>query len=252
MADGRVYCRQPSVLGREALIERFRRRLCFCLKIFSDRLPDFSDLVCFWFEKAKRAIQAVPGTRVGLVATNSIRGGSNRFILDAITRELSIFEAWSDEPWVVEGAAVRVSIVCFSHASETARLNGESVMKIHPDLTADVANLTIAKRLIENRNRAFIGIQPTGPFQVPGDLARSWLAGPLNPNGRPNSDVLAPFLNGMDLTRRDQGRWIVDFGIWMDNKDAALFERPFEYLREHVYPVRQRNNQARAREEWWI
>jgi hypothetical protein len=54
------------------------------------------------------------------VATNSIRGGANRRVLDRIVEDSRIFEAWSDEPWIVEGAAVRVSLVCFAEASSRA------------------------------------------------------------------------------------------------------------------------------------
>ena len=46
-----------------------------------------------------------------IVATNSIRGGANRRVLDRIVSELGIFEAWSDEPWVIDGANVRVSLI---------------------------------------------------------------------------------------------------------------------------------------------
>ena len=45
--------------------------------------------------------------------------------------------AWSDEPWVVEGAAVRVSIVGQDDGSETERrLDGEPVSRINSDLTS--------------------------------------------------------------------------------------------------------------------
>ena len=60
---------------------------------------------------------------------------------------------------------------------------------------------------------AFIGDQKSGPFDIPGDLAREWLRLPANPNGRTNADVLKPWVNGMDLTRRPAGKWIVDFGL---------------------------------------
>ena len=36
----------------------------------------------------------------------------------AATNDLRIFDAWSDEPWVIDGAAVRVSLVCFSRAGD--------------------------------------------------------------------------------------------------------------------------------------
>lgn len=43
----------------------------------------------------------------GLVATNSIRGGANRMVLEPIAEAGAIIEAWSDEPWTIDGAAVR-------------------------------------------------------------------------------------------------------------------------------------------------
>ncbi len=51
-----------------------------------------------------------------------------------------------------------------------------------------------------------------GAFDIPGELAREWLQLPLNPNGRPNSDVLKPWRNAMDVTRRSADKWIIDFG----------------------------------------
>jgi hypothetical protein len=116
----------------------------------------------------------------GLVATNSIRGGKNRLVLDAIARDLTIFEAWSDEPWVIDGAAVRVSLVCFGRGDEEgARLDGHPVVSINSDLTGGSLDLTKAKRLSENRDVAFIGIQKSGPLDIPGELARKFLLAPL-------------------------------------------------------------------------
>jgi hypothetical protein len=54
------------------------------------------------------------------VSTNSIRGGANRKVLEPIAEAGAIFEAWSDEGWTVEGAAVRVSLVCFSDGSASS------------------------------------------------------------------------------------------------------------------------------------
>ena len=46
-----------------------------------------------------------------------------------------------------------------------------------------------------------------------GELARHWLQAPLNPNGRPNCDVIQPWRNAMDMTRRSSDTWIIDFGM---------------------------------------
>ena len=125
--------------------------------------------------------------RVGLVATNSIRGGTNRFVLDRILDNGAIFEAWSDEPWVVDGAAVRVSLICFAgeDAELDARLDGLQTSRINADLTAGSLDMTRAVQLVENRGVAFQGDIKRGPFNIPGDLAREWLQLPANPNGRP-------------------------------------------------------------------
>ena len=80
-------------------------------KAYRGRVPAEADLVCYWFAKAWEALQAQRVKRVGLVATNSIRGGANRKALDPIAEANAIFEAWSDEPWTIDGAAVRVSLV---------------------------------------------------------------------------------------------------------------------------------------------
>ena len=81
----------------------------------------------------------------------------------------------------------------------------------------------------------FVADQKGGPFDIR-DQAREWLLLPANPNGRTNADVLKPWLNGMDLTRRPAGKWIVDFGWTMSDADAALYEEPFRWVKEHVYP----------------
>ena len=54
-----------------------------------------------------------------------------------------------------------------------------------------------------------------GAFDIDGRIARAWLCEPLNANGRPNSDVLKPWVNGLDLTRRRRDMWIIDFGWTM-------------------------------------
>ncbi len=71
------------------------------------RVPAEADLICYWFEKAGRQIASGKAPRAGLVATNSIRaaarpGGRCK----AATDTRRIFEAWGDEPWVIDGAAV--------------------------------------------------------------------------------------------------------------------------------------------------
>ena len=228
-------------------------------RAYTGRVPGGADLVCYWFAKASKQIEAGRATRVGLVATNSIRGGASQRALQAATDTRRIFEAWSDEAWVNDGAAVRVSLICFSHTNAAAvsdtKLDGQRVNKIYTDLTPghdrQGVDLTQAQRLFENTNVAFMGHAKGGPFDIPGNLAREWLRLPANPNGRTNADVLKPWLNGMDLAKRSAGKWIVDFGWTMLEGDAALYEEPFRWVQEHVYPMRQRNPREPRRKYWY-
>ena len=250
----------PPFLGGKRLItnlgEDYVSRM---FATYAARVPAEADLVCYWFEKAGQQIASGKATRAGLVATNSIRGHANRRALSAAVDSRPIFEAWSDEPWVIDGAAVRVSLICFARGDDAcvsgARLDGEPVDEIYTDLTARRGraglDLTRVRRLPENTSVAFMGDTKGGPFDVAGDQARTWLSLPANPNGRTNADVLKPWINGMDLTRRPAGNWIVDFGWTMSEGDAALYEEPFRWAKEHVYPMRQTNRIEAHRLDWW-
>jgi hypothetical protein len=46
--------------------------------------------------------------------------------------------------------------------------------------------------------------------------------------------------------------WIIDFGVDMSEAEAALYEAPFEYVREHVRPERVGNKRAAYAERWWL
>ena len=212
------------------------------------------DLVCYWFAKAGQLVAEGKLLRSGLVATNSIRGGTNRMVLDRILQDSVIFNAWDDEPWVVEGAAVRVSLVCFAQKNSTPPpifLNGVAVDEINADLTSGDLDTTRSVSLERNKGIAFQGDIKRGQFDIPGDLAREWLVLPNNPNGRPNADVLKPWVNGKDITGRPKGKWIIDFGLSMVEEDATLYEEPFAYIEEHVKPVRLQNREKESRKFWF-
>ena len=220
---------------------------------YEGQVPGGADLVCFWFSKAGKLVAEGKIARAGLVATNSIRGGANRAVLDRIVDRAAIFDAWSDEPWVVDGAAVRVSLVCFApEGATTVRfLDARETSQIGSDLAAGRGGFVQAVPLARNRNVSFRGTTKNGPFDISGELAREWLRLPANPNGRPNLDVLKPWINGMDVTRRPAGKWIIDFGWEMTQAEAALYEAPFAYAAENIWPTRRQNRVAKLGEFWW-
>jgi len=217
--------------------------------VYNGRVPREADFVCYWHEKARAMIAGGQAKRVGLLATQGIRGGANRKILERIKETGDIFLAWSDEPWVVEGAAVHVSIIGYDDGSETKHtLDGKPVTSINSDLTGGL-DLTKARRLRENLGIAFMGDTKGGAFDIPGSLARSMLDTP-NPHGKSNRDVVRPWVNGQDITGQRRGMYIIDFGTKMSIDDASLYEQPFEYVRNRVKPVRQKSRTTI--DSWWL
>ncbi|TAU22554.1 class I SAM-dependent DNA methyltransferase [Rhizobium leguminosarum] len=243
----------PPFLGNKKMIAELGEDYTRALRKAWPEVSGGVDLVCYWFAKAWAMMGSGRLQRAGLVSTNSIRGGANREVLKPVVEHGRIFDAWSDEGWTVDGASVRVSLVCFTQQAEgRAALNGKQVNKVHADLTGQSGgtDLTSANRLPQNRNVAFQGPVKVGPFDVEGDLARRWLQMPVNPNGRSNGDVVRPLLNGLDITRRTSDRWIVDFGT-ASEADSAMYEAPFEHILATVKPLRDENRRDRRRLLWW-
>ncbi|MCA3423065.1 MAG: class I SAM-dependent DNA methyltransferase [Roseomonas sp.] len=243
----------PPFLGDKAMIgtlgEDYTTRL---RAAYAGRLPGGVDLVCYWFERAREELAAGRTERVGLVATQAIRKGASRSVLDRIQADATIFEAWSNEPWNLDGADVRVSLVAFAKQHDgPAMLDGAAVPAIHGDLSAGESNLTTAQKLNENRDLCFQGFIAVGAFDIPGSVARGWLAEPLNPNQLPNSAVVKPWVNARDLLYRDTDTWSIDFGTSMTEREASMFIKPYAHAAEVVAPERAKVRRSGHRDFWW-
>jgi type II restriction/modification system DNA methylase subunit YeeA len=220
--------------------------------LYEGRVPGGADLVMYWFERARQMVERKPSVRVGLLSTNSIRQPVNRKVVERIKLTGDIFMAWSDRDWILEGAAVNVSILGFDNGTQQLRqLNGMPTLAISSDLRGDI-DLTLARRLRENASIAFIGDTKKGQFDIPDDVASQMIQAPINPNGRPNSDVIFPWVNGLDITRRPRSMWIIDFGVNMPESEAALFEKPYEYITRNVKPERDLVRNPLEKSHWWL
>jgi hypothetical protein len=233
-------------------------------------IPNSSDLCCYWFERGRQRLETAlrwEGTtmqdrrfgegpfgnpsipRVGLLATQGIRGGANRTTLDRIKQTGDIFAAWPDKEWVLDGAHVHVSIIGFDDGTESEpQLDGSPAAQIHVDLTGDV-NTASAQVLSNNEEVSFQGPVKVGKFDIDWRFARDLLASP-NPASSSNFDVLFRWFNGSHLTGRAPGMWIIDFDE-LSEKQSAAYEKPFEYVRSEIKPSRDTNNVQRRREYWW-
>ena len=256
-----VFIGNPPFLGNKKMLGQLGDDYTRALRRAWPEVPGGVDLVCYWFAAAWRMMEGRGLLRAGLVTTQSIRRGTNRKVLKGAEDAAGIFEAWGDEEWTVDGADVRVSLVCFgATAAANPILDGHVVDRIG----ADLKPATISSRpfvLAENKGVGGQGTISGGPFEIPPSTARDMLRAPLNPNGAKNSDVLRPWRNGDDLTDRSADWWIIDFGS-RERNEAALYEQPFEALKaawtaaqnlrsaQGERPLRAGEPKTAAR--WWI
>ncbi len=97
--------------------------------------------------------------------------------------------------------------------------------------------------LTENSGLAFVGDRAGGRFGVTGAEARRLLTA-RNPHGKPNADVIRPSVGSDDLRGRPRQRWTIDFPPDMEEREAALYERPYARIR--------RLATSTGRRRWWI
>lgn len=167
---------------------------------------------------------------------------------------MRIFEAQHNLPWVIDGAAVAVSIVCFAahgdRCSHSSTLDGRVVRAIRSDLRdVDLPfDLRSLRSLSENKNIAFQGVKVVGKraraedeevhaddddergFVIDELTARTLLAAGGNPNGRPNSDVVRAYWSGDEALGRSRSRYVIDFGPRATEIEAQEYAAPYAHL----------------------
>jgi hypothetical protein len=243
----------PPFLGSRKMRPELGDNYCdYLLEVYSKRILGLPDLVCYWFEKAANIVAHGQTCRVGLLATQAIRGGANRQVLQHIKDSGDIFLAWSDREWILDGATVHVSIIGFDDGEETTKmLNGQRVASINSDLTSGV-DLTNAVQLLENAGISFQGVILRGQFDLSAQETRRLQADANNPNGRPNTDVLKVRKTGRDIMHSAPDSYVVDFGVNMAMEEASRYLLPFEYVKKHVFPMRKETKQLTSIANWWL
>ena len=198
-------------------------------------VPASADFVSYWFANAHALSNGARLMGVGLIATKSIgKGASNEPLANFVRNsDFGISNAWRNEEWIVNGAAVRVAIVCVTKSPSEFVLDGNPCASINTDLTSGL-DITDAKPLKQNRKVAFQGVKLNGPFEISPSTARQMISRPLNPNGKSNKSVVRRFAGNDDVTMRDQDAWVIDFTDFPELSDASLFEDPFRWVEKEV------------------
>ena len=100
--------------------------------LWAERVPQESDLCCYWFEKARSEIEYGRAQRQGFWLLRGSEEVVIAAVLDRIAQTGAIFWAQSDRKWALDGATVQVSMVGFDDGCDTTReLDGLQVSEIH-------------------------------------------------------------------------------------------------------------------------
>jgi SAM-dependent methyltransferase len=256
--------RMRAALG-DAYVEALRRA--------HRDVPDGSDLVMYWWDRAAKLARSGQVRRFGLITTNSITQPLNRRIVEAHLRsgELAIVFAVPDHPWIDEraGAAVRIAMTVAERATpgatgtlarvvrEPARdaLGGDGDIElacergsIHADLTIGGAALG-AVRLRSNEGLASPGVKLHGAGFIVTEAEALALG-----RGR-DAELfrrIRPYRNGRDLAQSPRGVYVIDLDGLSIDEVRARFPAVHARLLERVKPLRDQNGEAYRRDNWWL
>ena len=212
-----------------------------------------ADLVAYFFLRALSLLK--PAGTLGLIATNTVAQGDTREVgLDQmVERGFTITHSIQSRPWPAASANLEYAAVWGTRDSVSDGVpfacDDEQVARISTLLEPFGSVDGAPERLGENAGIAFIGCYVLGKgFIVEPEEARAWIA--EDPR---NADVLFPYLNGEDLNSRPDAsasRWVIDFD-GRSERQASLYDLPFERVVEQVKPERMLKNQKSYRDHWW-
>ena len=240
----------PPFLGAKLLKEKCSAGYVQSLRSAYDKtLPGTANLVCYWFDKAADAIENGESSRVGFVATTTIKQPGSIAAINRLQKLCDIHDVKSDEPWTLDGAAVRISIICASKSRRNSLISNQEVADAAARVMGRSHNF-MPQKIAGNSNICFEGFALAGNFNLSGDAARKMLKKRGNLNNRQNAQVIRPLRNGRDIVGRSRDEFVIDFAR-MELEEACLYEAPFRHVEEHVKPERMNNNRESRRLRWW-
>ncbi len=232
-------------------------------------VPETSDLVMYWWNKAANLLRTGQIRRFGLITTNSITQSFNRKVVDShlsVEIPISLAFAIPDHPWVdsEDGAAVRIAMTVGTTGVENGLLKkvvserttsddyievelSQKRGTIHSDLSigAEVASTSPLKANDRLCYQGFI-LVGKGFCVTQNEFAE------LRLNAEALPPVVRRWKNGRDLVQQDTERFAIDFFGLSQHDAQKLYPELFHHLLTNVKPFRESVNRKGHRENWWI
>jgi hypothetical protein len=260
----------PPFIGTARMRDALGDGYTEALRKIYPTVPESSDYVMYWWDKAADLARAGKVERFGFITTNSLRQTFNRRVLQRhLTAELPLSVAFAipDHPWVDSsvGAAVRVSMTIGQPGILPGLLQTVTAEKesggdsfdlefaertglIQADLTIG-ANMTGAVPLKANQELCSRGMQLIGSgfivtLQEAEQLGLGRVLG--------LEKHIRPYRNGRDLTATPRHVMAIDlFGLTADEV-REVYPEVYQWVFERVKPEREQNRDPGPRVNWWL
>ncbi len=260
----------PPFIGNKRMREALGDGYVEALRAAWPDVPESSDFVMYWWQRAARQVAAGQARRMGLITTNSLTMVFNRRVVQAALAAGTHLEmAIADHPWVdsAGNAAVRIAMTVLAAGSGEGELltvtdeqpaeHGESAVTlaaqsglIHADLTvgANTANL---KALQANKGLACPGVQLSGQgfLLSPSDAEAMRAAG--------SGALVKRYFTGRDLMQAMREQYVLDT-LGFDSQ-ALRDAHPvaYQWLYDKVKPEREAKRSTTPdsieyAERWWL
>jgi hypothetical protein len=233
-------------------------------------VPESSDFVMYWWNKAADLVRNGGIHQFGLITTNSLRQTFNRRIIQRHMNDkgpMSLAFAIPDHPWVdaSEGAAVRIAMTVGVQGEQPGAL-GQILRerktdeearriefrwksgKLHSNLAAG-ANTSSVESLRSNSGISHEGIKPHGMGFLVSESERADL---LEAESANVVEIVKPYVNGRDIAQKPRGLYIIDlFGLTAEEV-RSQYPTTFQIVYEKVKPERDQNKRETYRNNWWL
>ena len=227
-------------------------------------VPETSDFVMYWWEKAARLVVGSHVRRFGLITTNSIRMVFNRQVVQRHLKAISLSFAIPDHPWVdnSEGANVRIAMtigtqgkapgILLSLTNEEPLEDGSANVafaETHGQIAADLslgADTAGALPLKSNKGICYQGMNLVGEgFRLSTEQADAL-------GYTEGATIIRRYQKGRELVQGGQCRLVIDAFGFTDEELRQRFPAVYQHLLIHVKPERDHNNRASRKKNWWL
>jgi hypothetical protein len=270
----------PPFIGNSRMRDALGDGYAQALRKAYTELPETIDFVMYWWHKSAKLVGESNVKRFGLITTNSIRQIRLRKVIDFHTtqrKQIRIFFAVPDHPWMDNEASVRIAMTAgeindikqsTNLANHITVLSENTTDNDIPEAQAEKLSLNLKVVSIIFSDLS-VGVDTTKAVSL-----RSNMLGDISGQGIklagqgfvidldtlekigcsrhhiPN--VIKRYRTGNDLTSVAKDRYVIDFHELSEQDISQKYAALNQYVYDNVFPIRQASKNQKLKDLWWL